>query len=111
MIDKKIYIVRPMTAMESLECFVNHNDVIKNLCANGCDIETAKAIGENSALCAFSIMDENGDRVFTDAWEALNNMSLSEIASYANEYKIGRFDDIECGYNKSFGLDKHDEEH
>lgn len=104
MMNDNDWVVLPMNARRSLESYTSYSRMIGKLCAMGCDLDTAKAMGENATICAFSIFDKHGKQVFCDADEVLDSLTLSEIAQYVEKYRSAESEGFEFGFNDNFGL-------
>lgn len=102
MMEERFWNVKPMSAHDSLRCLLQYRLAVQKLCADGCDVDTAKAVGENAAVCACSLWDDDGARAFEDVWEVLDYMTLGEIARYAREYSLA---DDEWDFNRNFAED------
>lgn len=96
------WFVYPMSAMESLLCFNESKKMMRHLCIMGCGVDESKSIGENAAICSHCIFDIKGKRVFKNAHQVLETLSLDQIANYAKQYNNLLPNNFEYGFNSSF---------
>lgn len=101
--------VKPLSAQSEILAVISAEKISRMFIYEGLSRKKADAIANNVAICAYSLHDESGKRIFKSVWELLENLSLNQIAYYANMYKqINNRDKmdfeqaIESGYNSSF---------
>ncbi len=103
--------IAELSARQALIAEQEGQILAQSLCAQEVPARPAKAVAHNAALCAYSLR-QNGKRLFASAAQALDGLSLAQLAEYTRQYReafLQEQDCDECGINERFILTQREE--
>lgn len=97
--------MRALSSMEVLVCTKAAEQLEAQLMKEDFDGELTRLLCENGALAWMAVVTENSEKVFASPREALERMSLTELAEVYEEYQRQFLDENsveECAVNETF---------
>lgn len=94
-----------LSSMEVLVCTKAAEQLEAQLMKEDFDGELTRLLCENGALAWMAVVAENGEKVFASPRDALERMSLTELAEVYEEYQrqfLDGEDMEECAMNETF---------